>query len=237
MSALPPWLDDDGPPMDAATRAAVGEEAVPGELAARTLDAVRRARAQDAAALPSSAPANQPWRVGGVVALAGLAAGALFAVRGEDPVGDPAAQVARGDAGSAPMVHLKLAARRGGQLERLRDGAPLAPGDELMCRVQLAADGWVALVRADAAGVSVLHVTPQAAGEADLRLGADPLAWSVEAGDESGVFAVLSATEPLGAESLRDELSALDPSSPTALCRGALALGYPCDAAFVEVSP
>jgi hypothetical protein len=237
VSALPPWLHDDGPAMDDAARAALGEEAVPAGLAARTLQAVRRARAEDAALLPSSAPANQPWRVGGVVALAGLAAGALFAVRGEDPVGDPAAQVARGDADAAPMVHLKLAARRGGQLERLRDGAPLAPGDELMFRVQLAADGYVALVRADEAGLSVLHVTPQGAGEADLRLGADPLAWSVERGDKSGVFAVLSASEPLRAEALRGELAEVDLSSPTALCRGALALGYPCDAAFVEVSP
>jgi len=135
------------------------------------------------------------------------------------------------------MVHLKLAARRGGQLERLRDGAPLAPGDELMFRVQLAADGYVALVRADAAGVNVLHVTPQGAGEADLRLGDDPLAWSVDPGDQSGVFAILSASEPLRAETLRDELRGVDLSSPTALCRGALALGYPCDAAFVEVSP
>jgi hypothetical protein len=237
VSTLPPWLLDDGPPMDDAARAAVGEAAVPAELAARTLQAVRRARAEDAALSPSSAPANQPWRVGGVVALAALAAGALFAVRGEDPVGDPSAQVARGDGDTAPMVHLKLAARRGGQLERLRDGAPLAPGDELMFRVQLAADGYVALVRADAAGVNVLHVTPQSAGEADLRLGADPLAWSVDSGDKSGVFAILSASEPLRAETLRDELRGLDLSSPTALCRGALSLGYPCDAAYVEVSP
>ena len=237
MNTLPPWLLDDGPPMDEATRAAVGEADVPPELAARTLRAVRSARAEDAAGLPSSAPANQPWRVGGVVALAALAAGALFAVRGEDPVGDPTAQVARGDGDTAPMVHLKLAARRGGQLERLRDGAPLAPGDELMFRVQLAADGYVALVRADAAGVNVLHVTPQGAGEADLRLGDDPLAWSVDPGDQSGVFAILSASEPLRAETLRDELRGVDLSSPTALCRGALALGYPCDAAFVEVSP
>ncbi|MCK6520021.1 hypothetical protein L6R49_01155 [Myxococcota bacterium] len=237
MSGLPPWLYDDGPAIDDDARAALGEAPVPAELAARTLDAVRRARAEDQALLPSSAPANQPWRVGGVVALAGLAAGALLAVRGEAPVGDPAAQVARGDAESAPMVHLKLAARRGGQLERLRDGAPLAPGDELMFRVQLAADGWVALVRADAAGVKVLHVAAQGAGEEDLRLGAAPLAWSVDPGDQSGVFAVLSASEPLGAETLNEALADLDPSSPTALCRGALALGYPCDAAYVEVRP
>ena len=66
-----------------------------------------------------------------------------------------------------------------------------------------------------------------------------PLAWTIDAGDRSGVFALVSSLQPLAEPELTQLLSldgaADDPSTAEALCARAQAAGMRCDASWVEV--
>lgn len=159
-------------------------------------------------------------------------------------MGVPEQMTARGEAARLPQVALKMAARSGGQLDRLRADRTYRPGDALFFRVQSDGPGWFALVVSDGAGLRLLQQGPLSAGEADLRLGDALLTWTVEPGDGPAAFAVLSGAAPqdegawlgpLRAAAVAPAVAA--PADPSALCEAARRAGLGCDAVQVEIAP
>lgn len=235
------WLLDDDPWVDDATRADFAEVDLPADLAASTLSAVDAIWQQPEVALAPSepSPANgRRWIAAAVTALA--AAVALFVVAPSEQVGDPDNMVARGLAETSPEVSLKVAARHDGSLGRLVDGQAYDPGDQLFFRVQSGSEGRVALMYVTPAGTQMVAQRAVQPGEADLLLDGSPLSWTIEPGDASGVFVLLSSRQPLteqALEILRTPTARGDSVDPDALCEAAQRAGWRCDAVALEVSP
>lgn len=238
--ALQDWLLDGGPPPPEADLFAAPD--LPEGLAQRTLDACLAPAVREAPQDPP--PANRPQPRGGwrwAIPLFAVAAGLLLWVQRPDPVGDPAQMVARGDATRLPLISLKMAARRDGKLERLRDGGSYRPGDTLFFRTQSDAPGWFALMVLDRQGLRLIQQGALSPGESDLRLGDELLSWTIEAGDGQTTFAALSAAEPIPEATLIQRLQEAGVSgqgvSSAQLCEAALKAALSCDAAQVEVAP
>ncbi|MCB9746159.1 MAG: hypothetical protein H6739_07255 [Alphaproteobacteria bacterium] len=235
------WLLGVGPDPGPEARSELEEAAPPPELLAQTLAAVEVERAAERAAVEAPAPANTRPRRAWLIAGLAAAAAVVAVIRAPDPVGDPDQMVARGLEESAPVVALKVATRHAGRLERLREGAAYAPGDQLYFRYQLGTDGWVHLVTATDGRVEVLVQRAMPAGEADLLEDGQPLAWTIEPGDPSAAFALISTSGPLpGAalsEALQTGLGAGQTEGAEGLCEAARRAGFGCDAIWLEVTP
>ena len=147
--------------------------------------------------------------------------------------------VAKGEAQTAPIVRLKLAAIRDGQASRHRTDSAYAVGDELSFRVKSNAEGLAYLIHLTGSAVDVLLETPLLPGENDLALADGQHArWVFDETDSNSLFAVLSSREPLAPESLKSGLEdALGegPTDPQSLCLAAQSLGCQCDAIEVMV--
>lgn len=231
------WLVEGGPPPSEIHDLLDVEP--PPELIAATLAAVEAERAAES--LPALQPANDRRRwLAGLTLASGLAAAVLVSLWPAHPVGDPANMVARGDGSSLPSVDLKMAVEHQGQLERLREGR-YPPGDKLFFRVASDGPGWATLIRVDSAGVELLDQREVAAGEADLSLDGRPLAWTLEAGDPSSVFALLGSEAPLDPDALdallRTQVEGGHAEDADAICTVAAQAGLRCDAAWVGVEP
>lgn len=223
----------------------------PAELLAATRAAMARelagagehpeAAAGSPAAASVEAPAGRvvrgPW--GRRVGLAGgllAAALALFAILpGETPV-DPDRFVQKGVGERLPDVALKVAVSRDGQVERHSTGTRYAPGDTLYFRAQVDQPAWVGLLRVDPSGAQLVHAEELPAGEADLRLGSGPLAWRIEEGEGSAVFALVATAGEPGPEALVSALGSVN-ADPGAVCAAVEALGARCAAVPVGVQP
>lgn len=236
------WLLDDDAPSPA-ERAAFAEVEPPAELVRITLARVQAERAPMPEAVveapPLPAPANsRRWLWLGVAVAAAMA---LLTVQGVPKQGDLSKMTVRGADRGGPEVALKMAARHGGKLERLRDGAAYQAGDALFFRAQTGGPGWVYLVRGSAEGVEILDSRQLDAGEVDLERDGRPLAWTLDAADQRSVFALLSSVEARESTALEamleGGLSADARTDPDALCATARQAGLGCDGARVEVSP
>ncbi len=219
--------------------ASLPELAVPEDLSRRTLEMVQ-AQMQPGTGLgvlhgPQRRARRGPilWVAGGV----SLAAAALLAVQPGAPEPAPAERlVARGSATSLPTVFLKVAIDDGVLLQRHRSDQSYPVGTRIQFRIGLDQDADVALVRVGSDSVDILTRTTLEHGDHELRLGASPLAWEVEAGEGSAHFVVLAG--PRG--SMPDDLDAvvghgagtLDAAGP---CARVTALA--CDARLLRVSP
>lgn len=204
-------------------------------LCAATLDAVF---AEETSAVPDDAPVannNRWYRF--VVAGLGAVATVLLVVHASPETGDVSSMTARGLDESTPTVALKMAAKQDGQLDRFRSDRDYGPGDVLYFRYQAGGDAWLHLVHATPDGVEVLDQRKVDAGEADLS-GRDgqPLAWTVEEGDGSSVFALVTSNDVLDAEALEQALQVSgNTQDPGALCTAAARAGLQCDGVRVEV--
>ena len=186
-------------------------------------------------------PANKP---GGwmkfVVAGLGVAAAALLVVHGSPETGDVSSMTARGLEASTPAVALKMAAERDGSLERFRDDQAYQAGDVLFFRYSVDGEGWVNLVHAGPEGVAVLTQEAIVPGEADLTHAGQQVRWRIEDGDPDSVFALVTTNEPVAAQTLQAELSALLESGQTVdpqdLCAAAAQTGRRCDAVRVDTT-
>lgn len=233
------WLLGEGPePEDAADFLEVEP---PAELLSATLAAVEAERAAES--VPELTPANAPHRTWRWVGLAAAAAAAALLVVGLQPgpeVGDPSQMVARGNGETEPMVVLKMAVEHEGALERLREGSYPA-GDRLFFRVSSDMPGYAALVRVDADRIELLDHRALKAGEADLTLDGSPMAWTLEPGDPSSVFALLGSSQPIEIETLDAALRTRDwaghADDADTICVLASQAGLRCDAAWVGVEP
>lgn len=187
-----------------------------------------------------SGPATwfSPPRIMGAVGLVAAAALALFVVLpGEAPV-DTSRMVERGLGERAPDVTLKVAVDRSGQLDRLRRDQTYTVGDTLYFRAKVDSQAWLALVRIDPNGASVVHTQRLPPGEADLALQSGPLAWQLESTEGNAVFALLAANEALPINTVEAALSGTyDPGAPDRSCAAAHDLGARCSAAPVRVNP
>lgn len=161
-----------------------------------TLEAVARARAEEAAAAPvvsTAAPSGTPnvvpfpRRRAAWAALAGgvaLAAAVLLAVRPGPERGDPATMVPRGVGEAAPTLTLRVAVRTAQGLARLDPTRAYAPGDTLQFRVTASAPTEIALTRD---GAPLWRGTVPA-GDTDL-----PVGWSFEPGEGPAIFRIEGA--------------------------------------------
>ena len=181
-------------------------------------------------------PANNARWFKFVVACLGAVAAVLLVVHGSPGTGDVSSMTARGLDESTPTVALKMAARHQGQLDRFRSDRGYGPGDVLYFRYQADGQAWLHLVHADETGVHVLDQRSVQAGEADLSVGGEPLAWTIDEGDDSSVFALVTSNQPLEAGLLEQALSESgNIEDAEALCLAAARAGLSCDSVRVEV--
>ncbi|MEC7949223.1 MAG: hypothetical protein VX265_16760, partial [Myxococcota bacterium] len=169
-----------------------------------------------------------------------MAAGALvFLAPSADPVPAPADRlIERGVGERLPDVSLKVAVKNRDETRRHDPTRAVGEGDQLYFRVRVDQAAELKLVRVDGDGAAVIHATGSAAGESDLRIEGMPVAWSVEAGEEDAVFAVLASGEGLTVDRVEAALGAADVARDAdAVCRSALLLGARCDATIVKVDP
>ncbi len=187
----------------------------PPTLRAATLAAVQR----------EMRPARRwPPLAAGFALAAGLA---LMLLPGEPP---PPTLIERGVGVAIPEVGLKIAVSTGGGLARLKPGAAYAPGDTLYFRAAVPGPTPAALLRHGAAGTEVIGRFTLPAGETDLGAAASALAWRLETGEGSSVFALVASPQ------LPDD-EALSRLAGPGLCESALAAGLGCAEAPVTVSP
>ena len=169
-----------------------------------------------------------------------MAAAALFSLSPAPEVGNPDRMVPRGlEDTLSPEIHMKMAVETNGALERHRRGTHYREGDRFFFRYQVAAPGWVHLVRADTAGLSVLKSVEVSAGEDDLRHDGELLSWTTDATDGAAVFGLLATPTPvpdLGRQ-LTDALATFPETDATLVCSAAMREGWTCDAVDVEVLP
>ena len=93
-----------------------------------------------------------------------------------------------------------MSVRSQGSAERLDRVRTYEPGDELYFRADVDSNAELALVRVTRESATVVHSQGLAVGNALLSLDAgQPLAWRVEAGEGSAIFALLA--QPMGLES------------------------------------
>ncbi len=217
--------------VDAAARALPPLPAPPA-LAASTLAAVLdEMRAEAAPPVAVARPRRRLVLVGGLAAAA-----ALFLLRPTGPAPSaPPTLVERGTGERLPEAALKMAVQTAAGPERLRADRAYAPGDTLRFRAALDRDATVVLVRQDTESVDILATWQLPAGEHDLALGGEPLAWRIEAGETTATFALLAAPadrDPAALPALAPQAAA----GGATLCRTARAAGWVCDARTVEVA-
>ncbi len=221
-----------GPDPGVEALASFAEVELPQGLAADTLALVQAER--DSAPVPANRPGG--W-LKFVVAGVGVAAAALLVVHGSPDTGDVSSMTARGLEETTPAVALKMAADRGGELERFRDDQTYGPGDVLYFRYQVDGQGWVSLVHASPQGLVVLTQEPVDVGEADLTHAGQQVRWRIEDGDPDAVFALITSNDPVDAADLQTQLAAGLESGQTVdpgdLCAAAEQTGRRCDAVRV----
>jgi len=238
------YLLKEGPAPEADVLAGFLEEEVSAELEESTLMRVQLARNEEALQLADPVPANRSvWRWtasgGALLAMAAVLFITVFPSPEADTVGNLEGMIAKGEANTAPVVKLKLAAIRDGQASRHRTDTTYATGDELSFRVQSNAEGLAYLLHLSGGSIEVLLETPVLPGENDLALADGQHArWVFDQNDSDSLFAVLSSQEALAPEDL---LSGLEdalgerPVDPQSLCLAAQSLGCQCDAIEVMV--
>ena len=228
------YLLDLGPhPGDEALRAFADIEP-PQELCEATLAAVFDEETIVEDAVPEAAN-NRRWYKF-VVAGLGAVATVLLVVHASPETGDVSSMKARGLDHSTPSVALKMATRQDGKLDRFHTGQRYGPGDVLYFRYQTDGDAWMHLVHADHHGVQVIDQRKVQAGEADLSLDGSPLAWTLEKGDQSCVFALITSNEPIDPELLQQALAGSGKiEDADTLCMAAARAGLHCDGVRVEV--
>jgi hypothetical protein len=204
----------------------------PEALCAATLDAVFA----DEPEVEAPQPANNSRWFRFVVAGLGAVAAVLLVVHASPETGDVSSMTARGLDESTPSVALKMAARHQGKIERFRADQGYEPGDVLYFRYQAGGDAWLHLVHADAEGVHVLDQRQVHAGEADLSLDGEPLAWTVEHGDSNSVFALVTSNQALDSETLEQALQVSgNTQDPQSICTAAAKAGLQCDGVRVTL--
>ena len=212
---------------------------VPPELSRRTLAQVQHEMTEGAAP-PVIGPARSSGRRRSLLYVVGglaMAAAATLVVMPQGPTPAPPERlVARGSATALPTVSLKMAVHDNAGLKRHRMDQQYPSGTRVQFRVGLDQSADVALLRVGADRTEVVTRTTLQQGDQDLLLGATPLAWEIEPGEESAHFVVLAA--PAGG--LPDDLTGIvaqgagtvDAREP---CAGVTALA--CDQRLLQVSP
>lgn len=185
-------------------------------------------------------PARRPWRPAPWTwAATGLAAAAalLLVVPLPDAPPGPSTLVERGSGVRLPEASLKMAVRTGAGVARFRAGHPYAPGDVLLFRADIDSPAQVHLLRIDGQGAAELGAWELAAGEHDLSLDGQSLAWRIEPAETTAVYALLAAPVDHPGLDLPDARArAYDPEQP-GVCIDARKAGWVCEAHTVEVAP
>lgn len=208
----------------------------PAELCEATLAAVFDQEPIAAPVVETPQPANNARWFKLVVACLGAVAAVLLVVHGSPETGDVSSMTARGLDESTPTVALKMAARHDGQLDRFRSDRGYGPGDVLYFRYQADGEAWLHLIHADETGVHVLDQRRIEPGEEDLAVDGEPLAWTIDAGDDSSVFALVTSNEALQADLLERALGEQGTiEDAETLCVAAARAGLSCDGVRVEV--
>jgi hypothetical protein len=188
----------------------------PAELRDRVLAEVKQEMLQPAA-LASSSRSRRAWLYPG---LAMAAAALLFVslpgpevqdlnlvsaspesrvVSTAVPRADPADLVPKGAGAVTPAVQLKMSVRSGDTVSRLVEGAAYPSGAELYFRASVGAAAELTLIRVNADAIERVHQQSVSAGDTDLSL-ADgvPLAWRIEDGETSAIYALLAEAQAEG---------------------------------------
>jgi len=164
---------------------------VPAELSKRTLEAVLAEMAPSAA--PVRRSTHQKWPFAMIVGGLAAAMALVVAWPGGPSPAPPDRLVARGSGDILPTVALKVAVDEGTGLERHRRDAAYPSGTKVQFRVALDRPADVALVRVDGSGAEVVTTATLTAGDSNLQMGAQPLAWQVEPGESDARFVLLAA--------------------------------------------
>ncbi len=224
-AALKEWLLGDEPEPTPAVRSSLATASLPPGLAERTLSQVDEEW--------GIRPRRAPRRIWAGVGLA-LAASALMWIQApglEEPKNTDH-MVAKGLEATAPSLSLKMAVKQGETISRHAVGTQYSKGDTLFFRAHLSDPGWVYLVHA-ADSVEVVATQFMEAGQSDLGESHSVHAWSLDASDSQGFFALVGHKEPLSSLALVETLS----GDPAHLCQRARGQGWSCDARMVEVAP
>lgn len=179
-----------------------------------------------------------PWlrRVGGGALALLVAALALVVVLPTEGPADLDRLVERGVGERLPEVSLKVAVEHGGTVARHRLDQRYPAGDTLYFRAQVDQPAWLALVRVDRQGATLVHAEQVDAGEVDLRLGEAPLAWRIEAGESDAVFALVATVGERAPSELVSGLASVN-ADAEAVCKAITAQGARCAAVPVGVQP
>jgi hypothetical protein len=158
--------------------------------------------------------------------------------------GDLDAMVQKGAGPVIPGVELVMSVRSQGEEARLDRSLSYDNGDELYFMAIGEAPAELALLRVDENSVDLVHTQVLTEGRELLSLdSAQPLAWRVEPGEGSAIFALL--TQPTGLESealsWEDVVGQLegiyDLEHAEGVCSALLDLDLRCSAQAVRVNP
>jgi hypothetical protein len=127
------------------------------------------------------------------VALAATALVALGLPR-DPPSPDPEPGL-RGEAAAGPEIDLRLAVKRGEELQRLHSGGTYAVGDRLYFRLSSPQVRWITLWIDGPEGRVVLGHHEAGPTPSDLRAGEGVLAWSL---DRPGTYTVRASAGGMG---------------------------------------
>jgi hypothetical protein len=159
---------------------------------------------------------GRPWLSFGVPALA-LVGALVLTIRGTGwwPVhGLPTRALpgseSTGDTLKGLRPSLRVYRKAAGRIERLRDGAPTRPGDELQLAYVAAGHRFGAVVSADGTGHVTYHLPPVAGPAVRLRTDGEtvlPSAYELDAAPRFERFLFVASDEPFDATALADVAS------------------------------
>jgi hypothetical protein len=161
----------------------------------------------------------------------------------EPEKGDLDGMVPKGAGLVIPSVELMMSVRSQGEETRLDRTRAYGTGDELYFMAWVDAPADLALVRVDTGSVELVHTQQLSQGRALLSLAEQPLAWRLESGESSAIFALLAQSPGLESEALSWEMvvgqleGTYDLEHADGVCSALLGLDLRCSAQAVRVNP